>query len=267
MPSTRDLKPEQGFRIMALGAAGSGKTTAFVTLSGRKFAYIVDPNSLRSLQGSDIDYELFQPDVSTFNLRSLSASGRKDQATIRDSGSEAYIEWERHFESALESGLLLGYDWVMLDSISTFADMIMDRVLVLNNRAGQVPQQDDYSPVMVSLRNIVRRLCSLQRADGTFVNIYVTGHLEPNKDELTGRIFNTPLLIGKLRQKLPILFSDLLIFEADTTKEGKVSYSVATTPSKMNPGTRCSKRGLPPVLDVTIDWSRPLAEQGLGRFY
>lgn len=269
MANLKDVRPNDGFRIMALGGAGAGKTTAFSTLIGRKFIYVFDPNAIPSLAGSDIDFELFQPDIGSFALSSLKASGRSDKPTRKDQGSEAFLGFERHFEASIESGSLLQYDWVGLDSISTLADMIMDRVLTLNGRSGQHPQQDDYAPAMVSLRNIIRMFSSLQRPDGSFVNIYVTGHLELNKDELSGRVFTSPMLMGKLRQKLPILFTDLLIMEADTDSNKKVKFSSQTTPTKLNPMGRTSLRSsvAEPVWDLTIDWTKPREGQGLGKYF
>lgn len=266
MPNAKDANVVPGYKILAVGGAGSGKTTAFASLPGKKFIYIFDPNALASLQGFDIDYELFMPDVDTFALASLSKSGPKDKPTVAARPSETYLAWERFHENAIREGVLQTYDWVAFDSGTTFLDMVMDRILYMNGRAAQWPQQDDYGPQMTAFRNIMRQLTSMQKPDGSFVNVYLTGHLEPNKDEITGRVFNTPLMTGKLRQKIPILFSEMLTFESVSDSKG-AKYQVRTAPNTMNPSARCSLRNVKPVEDVTLDFTKPIEGQGLGRLY
>ena len=51
-------------RILAIGPAGSGKTTQLRTLPGKKLLFCFEDNALNSLQGDpDIDYQLYLPHV------------------------------------------------------------------------------------------------------------------------------------------------------------------------------------------------------------
>lgn len=266
MPNAKDAKPIAGKKILALGGAGSGKSTAFASLPGKKFIYLFDPNALSSIAGYDIEYEQFMPDVDTFALKPLANSKPGDQPRVARRASETYLNWEDFHEKALRDGFFSQFDWIGFDSATTFLDMAMDRVLTLNGRGGQWPQQDDYGPQMVAFRNIMRGLTSLQRPDGSFVNIYLTGHMDPLKDEVTGRVFNQPMLTGKLRKKIPILFTDLLVFESSSDNSG-AKYSIRTAPNSLNPDVRCSVKGLKVIEDVTIDWKKPIEGQGLGRIF
>ena len=61
-------------RILAIGPAGSGKSTQLKTLPGKKLLFCFEDNALNSLQGdADIDYQLYLPDVVEIAARSLSS--------------------------------------------------------------------------------------------------------------------------------------------------------------------------------------------------
>ena len=258
MPNAKDAQVGKQHLFLILGTTGSGKTTQFLTLPGRKFMYLFDPNALNSIAGQDVDYEQFLPDRLNIAVSSLKKGvGDKPQRPV---SNQAYVQWERDFEKRLADGFFNDYDCIALDSCTTLLDMIMDRVLTINGRPGQWPNQDDYGPQMNTFTNIMRTVTSLGKT------VYVTGHIEPRKDEVTGRLFNTPLLTGRLKSKLPLLFSDIFIAEASSDREGRVKYTMQTVPDRMNPLARCSLPGLAPWQDVTLDMNKPLVGQGLGAF-
>jgi len=258
MPNAKDLKTSNKHLFFILGPTGSGKTTQFLTLPGRKFMYLFDPNAVNSIAGHDVDFEQFLPDRLNLAVSSLK-KGLGDRPS-RAVTNNAYIEWERDFEKRLSEGFFNTYDAIAFDSCTTLLDMIMDRVLTINGRPGQWPNQDDYGPQMNTFTNIVRTATSLGKT------VWFTGHVEPRKDEITGRLFNSPLLTGRLKSKLPLLFSDIYIAEATSDREGRVKYTLQTVPDKMNPLARCSLRGLAPWQDVTLNMNKPLEGQGLGKF-
>lgn len=255
MPNAEKISSPKSFLVLALGYTGSGKTTNFLTLPGKKFAYLFDPNAIRTLRGNDVDYEEFLPDISGFAVKSLS-KGKGDKPTGA-AGSTIYTKWEEHFEKALASGFFDSYDAIMFDSATTFLDIIMDRVLTINGRAGQWPQLDDYGPQMNAFTQVVRAATAIGKT------LYFTGHVETSQDELTSRIYQTPVLTGKLKAKIPLLFSEILFFEAVSDSKGKVNYTVQTKPDRMMPLIRTSMRGLEYKEDITIDFTKPLEGQGL----
>lgn len=259
MPNASQVHIEvRPHRILALGDAGGGKTTQIITLPKPVFVYLFDPNGLNSIQGQDVDYEEFLPEslpMSAFSLDKDKKAGKSHSAK-----AESYNRWERDFDDRVRSGFFNSYKTICLDSCTTLLDLIMDQILTINGRYGQFPQQDDYGPQMVTFMNIMRTLSSW--GDKT---IYVTGHLKTDKDEALGRILRLPLVTGQLREKLPLLFSDVLVFYAETDPTSKVAkYLVQTTPDKMTPRIRTSIKGLEPVEDVTLDWSKPMDNQGIG---
>lgn len=241
-------------RILALGDTGSGKTSQFLTIPGKKFAYLFDPNALLSLQGHDVEYEEFFPDRLNMSAQSLTKDKGDKNSNHR---SDAYGRWEKDFNARLDGGFFDDVDAIAMDSATTFLDLIMDRVLTINGRYGSVPQQDDYGPQMLAFTNVCRQLTALGKT------IYFTGHMETKQDDLTKRIFNRPMLTGKLRVKIPLLFTSVFLFDA-LESQGKIKHRIQTAPDRLNSTVRTSIKGLDAFEDVTIDWSKKPEGQGLG---
>jgi len=254
MPNARDAK-QTAHRILVLGDTGSGKTSQLLTLPGKKFAFLFDANAVLSLRGYDVDYEEYLPDQLNLSVSSLS-KGKGDKLTNHQ--SDLYVQWERSFNEKMADGFFDQYDVIALDSATTFLDLIMDRVLTINGRAGQWPQQDDYGPQMISFTNVCRALTAMGKM------VYVTGHLEVKQEELTKRIFRRPMMTGRLTTKIPLLFSDVLIAEAENTGQGATNFKLQTVPDRITTCVRTAVKGLEPFEDVTIDWSKDPIGQGLG---
>lgn len=258
MPNAANTSiPFKPHRILALGDAGGGKTTQIITLPRPCFVYFFDPNGLNSIQGQDVDYEEWLPETLPLSVFSLKKDGKKDPTKVP--GSSVYQKWEQDFEQKAAGGFFDRFNSVCIDSCTTLLDCIMDRILVINGRAGQFPQQDDYGPQMVTFMNIMRSLTAMGKT------VYVTGHLKTDKDEVLGRIIRLPLVTGQLREKLPLLFSDVVVCYAETDPTTKkAAYLLQTTPDKMTPRIRTSVRGIDPIETITIDWNKDPTNQGIG---
>lgn len=265
MSNAKDYTEHTARKFLALGETGSGKTSGFLTLPGRKFAYLFDPNAIETLRGFDVEYEEFLPDDLSLKLTSLSKDTQKkmpaDQRPHKEAGAELYWRWEKDFEERMASGFFNNIDAIMFDSFTTLSDMVMDGVLALNGRPGQWPNQDDYGPQMLTLTNIMRTLVSLGKT------VYCTGHIETVKDEVLGSIVTQPMMTGRLRKKLPLLFSEILVFSAQTDMKGETSFMVQTRPDRRTAAVRCTLRNTKLHEDVTIDWAHDPVGQGLGKLY
>lgn len=257
MPNAKDITGIMQHKFLLLGNTGTGKTSQMLTLPGRKFVYIFDPNALMTLRGHDITYEAFMPTGVSLDVKSLKA-GVKGDSIMGNVSSNVYTAWERDFADKKKSGFFDDFDMIALDSCTTLLDLIMDRVLTINGRAGTFPQQDDWGPQMVAFTNIMRELSGIGKM------IYLTGHLKTDKDELTQRIFRAPMFTGQLREKIPLLFSDIFETEVLVDKEGKATYHIKTVPDRYGTPIRTAIKGLEPLENVTIDWSQPPEGQGIG---
>jgi hypothetical protein len=73
------------------------------------------------------------------------------------------------------------------------------------------------------------------------------------------------MMTGRLRSKIPLLFSDIFVAEAEGDTKGKTVYKIQTSKTRLDTAVRTSIRGLEAFEDVTIDWNKPLESQGLGK--
>lgn len=247
MPNARDAKwSVSHLTFMFVGSPGSGKSTLFWTVPGKGFIYVFDPNALASLEGLDVDYEIFSPDLLDINAHPL-ASKTRDGKVIRPDKfvkapePTAYTRWEQHFDAHMDTGFFNQYDWVGLDSFTTFSDAVMDRVTWLNGRFGKQPEQDDYGAQMMTIQNVARTITSRSKM------WFATAHEEVKQDEKTKVIRADPWLTGKLKIRLPLLFSNIYRCVSD-----RGQYFIQTTPDNMHKYMRSSIKGLPEEMDVTI---------------
>jgi len=258
MQNARDYA-RRSEKFLLIGPTGSGKTSQFMTIPGKKFMYIFDPNALNTIRGQDIDYEIFTPDILNMNVNTLKAS-LKDKHGTPDEPTN-YIRWEKDFEDKIRSGFFDQYTALGFDSLTTFADIVMDRVQYLNGRLGKQPEQADWGAQMSTISNVIRTATSLS------LIFFATAHEELKQDEFTKRVVSQVVLTGKLRIKLPLLFSEIYHTEAEppsADSNGKTRYWLQTVTDKQRTLARCTL-GLKPREDVTIgNWKHP-EQYGLGK--
>lgn len=261
MPNAKILDIHSGGKpkFLLVGSTGGGKTAQIVTLPGRTFAYLFDPSALSTLRGFDIEYETFFPEKVNISAQSLTkGKGDKPVSGAKDDASTVYREWEEDFETKLASNYFDAYDNIAFDSFTTFSDIVMDRILAINGRPGHFPQQDDWTAQMASITNVVRTLVGMNKL------LLFTAHDEFKQDEVSKRMQNTLVLTGRLKIKLPLLFSEIWHMDSNSTAE-KVSYVAQTRADRLNPTIRCTIRDMDMYPDMTIkDWKRP-QDYGLGK--
>lgn len=244
--NARDIEAGKApLRFLVSGFGGSGKTTLFGTLPGRKFLYAFDPNALASIEGMDIDYEVFNAELTDLDISIKTLKADKHDSTTRRVEPKTYRDWEAHFEAAHASGFFNQYDWVGFDSFTVFQYIVMDRIMYLNGRLGKQPEQADYAAQVNAITNIFRVLSSLP--GGT----YCVGHTQVRQADLTKKISNELVMTGQLKTRIPLLFNNVLIALADVDDKGPF-YQLQTVPDRDNPVVRTSLRGLAPFEDVTI---------------
>jgi AAA domain len=252
MPNAREPHREVSMKILALGLTGAGKTTQFLTLPGRKFIYIFDPNAILTLQGFDVDYEEFLPDNINLDVKSLSKD-KKPIPVMKGYSADVYSKWELDFEGKMRSGFFNDYDWLGFDSFTTLSSMVMDSILKINGRPDSWPGQDDYGPQMLTLTNIFRQTTSLG------IGVYATAHIESRQDKVTKKVSTQPMMTGRLANSLPLLFSEIFLLE--------VHDGVRTAQTQQDNDfktVRTSMRGLDIYENVDIDFSKEPVGQGIG---
>lgn len=254
MPHASAMEKPARNNFLLYGDIGSGKTTAFRTIPGRKFLYMFDPAGLSSIKGTDdIFYEAFMPENISMSVSTL--KGIKDNQAPRYEANDVYSKWENDFERRLKAnwfadptveidGVKGGFDAVGFDSITTLNDLLMDRILEINGRSGKQPEISDYGVAANALARIIRN------ANGQGCFVFFTGHENAAQDKLMKTVKIQLMVAGQLKQKLPILFSDIYHCHAEQVN-GAVKYYADTVPSDMYPTARCSME-LPVTVELTI---------------
>lgn len=271
MPYIKDTKMKTNPKILAYGKAGSGKTSLFRTLPGRKFLYMFDPAGLNSLSAEDdIYFEEFLIDTVPMSVNTL--KGMKDSSSPAYQNMETYVRWENDFQMRLDKGWFTnkdveidgvkgGFDVIGFDSLTTLTDIVMDRILQLNQRAGKNPELGDYGILTNTLARIVRN------AAATDCMVFLTAHEVAQQDKLMRSISNEIMVPGQLKVKLPLLFSEIYHCTSEIDAKGNPLYKVTTVAEDLFPLARCStwirEAGLGLIHDVTIK-SKDATQHGLG---
>ena len=256
MPNAKDFTGENE-NILALGTPGGGKTSLFTTIPGKKFLYILDPNSLQTIKGQDIDYETFLPEEIDISAVTLKKDVRDEPWQVPS--VQTYLKFEEHFEESLHDGSFDSYDTIGIDGMTSLQDIVMDRIQKLNGRFGKHPEYADNTATMSTVRKVIRTAASLGK------RVFITAHTDMRRDDTTSMLYNQMVLIGKLRNQIPMVFSEIWLCSGEEDKDGNIRYSVRTKPDKYNPYLRSAMQGIDTVEDVTIeDWGDP-TKYGVGK--
>lgn len=270
MPNAADLTNDPNLRrekILLVGSGGSGKTTQFLTLPGKKYMSIFDPAALEAIRGFDVDYDYWVEADYAIAARSLSKNLAPDKTTVkRPAAAELYQKWQQDFEEKMNSGFFAEYDWFCLDSLTTFGDSIMDRVLKINNRFGSQPQQDDWSAAINVMRQALKTFCALP------CGILITGHLHMREEKGSNEMLNQIILPGQLRDSAPLLFGNVLLAEVAVKKDGTYQHLIRTRRNRDTRFIRTSLKNpdgspVPTEIDVTIDFQKPVIGQGIAKLF
>ncbi|KKK84684.1 hypothetical protein LCGC14_2780850 [marine sediment metagenome] len=243
---------------LSVGTTGAGKTTLFTTIPGRKFLYVFDPNSPNTIRGQDIEYETFFPDGLPLTVMPL-AETSQDKTFNPALEPRVYPEWEADFEYRLESGFFDDFDVIGFDSITTFSDLVMDRILYMNKRPGRWPTEGDWTGAIATMKNVFRRITAIEEKI-----LYCAGHVEQVKDRKTGAINWQLAMSAHLRVLIPLLFTEVWLCACEKDETGYF-YTAQTKPDRDHPFLRSTLRGILPYEDVTLkDFNHP-EEDGMGR--
>lgn len=233
--------------IFLLGRTGSGKTAQILTLPGRKFVYIWEPNALETLRGyPDVDYVEFIPPAEEleFRLKGFNKdtlSDRKGQVIE----PKIYETWREDYAERRKEGFFSQYDWLCLDSFTFMTASMLERQMYLNKRTGEPPDKGDYRVVGDALRRII---LSWQ---ATGCNIFLTGHISEYQDEKTKIITVQANLPGQARTLIPLGCTN--IWQAEHNGEVSKNFVIRTKPdSRGLRELRSTVPNLKEFEDVTI---------------
>ena len=193
------------FHALVYGDSGTGKTYSLRTLPKPVFVFCADPDGMVTLRGFDgIDFVYLT---------------ESPQMTAVSKLEEALETFERDLRGRYAS--------VAFDSLTSFGDILMNHCIRLTGKdpldmfpsrykkgEGVLlgPSQQDYGNEMTLIQRFVSKVLTWP------INVVFTAHAEIVKDQITGKVIGGPMLTGKLRNKLPNLFTEVYLTKREGTR-------------------------------------------------
>lgn len=202
----RTQSQEKNFNALIYGDTGTGKTYGLRTARKPVLVHSFDPGGSRSIA------DLVETGEVIVDAR----------WELEDAKSPtAYKAWETEFDRLRKLGIFDTVGTFVIDSITTWSEAMMNYILKKNGRAGETPQLQDYLVQMLTIRDVIKV------ATGLPCDFIAIGHINMDKDEVTGKMTSSPLVTGKLSSRLPLLFDEVYVTEAKEKAQG-IEYTYLT---------------------------------------
>lgn len=204
---TYENDPKLGtFNALICGEVGTGKTHIFKTCRKPVLIHMFDPGGEKTLKdeidNGEVLVEKFAPD-DPFK-------------------PWAFVQWVQRIRAEMRDGLFDHVGTFGLDSSTMWAESILNYFVAKRGAGGKTPDgKQDYMPQKTEIRNWLSTLLGLP------CDVIVTGHLEPNKDEVSGKTTYRYATTGKGTFLIPALFDEVYVALAEDTAKG-VNYKLQT---------------------------------------
>lgn len=221
-------KGRRKFAALIYGPKGSGKTSLLATARLPVFIDSFDPGGTSVLRD-----EIEKGDI-------IADTTWEEEDPKNPT---AWQKWDRAFREKAKDKFFDNFATYSPDSFTLMSAAAMNEVLRSKGRAGGIPQtgsgnENDYVHQMIKLENALALMFSLP------CDLILTCHPEADKDEVTGRIFIGPMITGKAKIRIPLLFDEMYYAKAEATKDG-VTYSLLTRlTGQFQASSRLSRKGL-----------------------
>jgi hypothetical protein len=127
----------------------------------------------------------------------------------------AFTLWNDVFKQRLRDDFFSNLGTYMLDSSTSWSEAIMNSILKKAGIAGEPPRwAHDYDPQKIIIRNHLNVLLNLP------CDFILTGHLEADKDEATGKIRMRYMIVGKGTVLFPLKFDEIYVMDPKETSKG-----------------------------------------------
>ena len=212
------------FNGIVYGYMGTGKTTLLGTARKPVLIHSFDPGGEKSLVDK----------IETGEVMVDSTYQAEDAKK-----PTAYRSWEKEFDRLRhKDGFFESIGTYAIDSVTTWSEALMNSILKAGGRAGSIPQMQDYLVQINTLRDAIKLVTSLP------CDVILTGHVDSEKDEVTGRVTTGVMITGKLKEKLPLLKDEVYMTMSKETSKG-VEYSLLTRNTGLYKArTRMGRNGL-----------------------
>lgn len=192
------VRPDEHIRFLVYGPSGSGKTFSLRTARKPLFVDSFDPG------GAVVLADLIE----------------KGEAVVRTQWENedakhpsVFQAWDAALDRLEKEQVMENFGTYCLDSATTWGQACLNFVMSKAGRAGGTPQQNDWYPQMVLMEAAVRRIFRFP------CDIVFICHNDTQKDEIIGKVTRSPMLTGKSKTRIPLLFSE--VYYSDTKRSSK----------------------------------------------
>lgn len=198
---------KDSFNALLYGDFGTGKSSMAGTAVMPVLVHSFDPGGTK-----------------TRSLQPLIESGNiliDDRFEVdRWADPHAFRDWEREILDLKQRKFFEHCGTYFLDSGTKWADSMMYEIVKKGkdkdgkSRQGGVPQLQDYLVQQMTAVDWLGELMSLP------CDVIVTGHIGIDKDEVTGAMYTSLLMAGKLTYKVPLVFDEKYITKVTQGSKG-----------------------------------------------
>lgn len=192
-------RPDTYLRFLVYGASGTGKTFSLRTARKPIFVDSFDPG------GSVVLADL---------VLKGEAVVRTEFETEDPKRPTAFAKWDASLDPIEKDGLMKNFGTYVLDSATTWGQACLNLVMQKAGRAGGTPQQNDWYPQMVLMEAAVRRIFKFP-CDVIFIC-----HEDTMKDGIIDKLYRSPMLTGKAKTRIPLLFSEVYYSHTKRSSKG-----------------------------------------------
>lgn len=274
--------PRPSSSILSVGEPGSGKTTQALTLP-KPLLFIAWEAKTREaippgmLADGSVQIEEFILEDYELSMRQDTAGASKPPERLRAAFdlTERYKSWHRAQSAAERTKPGTGWSrWasIVLDTYSTMENVLMAGVIEARGHAMPLlsgkADVNDTVPVQAVARNTLSYLIALA-AHYRFIFV-CNAHQRPlreTKGEDQGRVLEwEPKAYGAMRTDMRGMFTNTWFLADESTMQSrKFVLQTRAGGAPLRKAFTANSVGQPPYkIDVTLDWKKPLEDQGIG---
>ncbi len=200
-----EVQKNSNIKLLLIGQSGAGKTIGACTFPGKIKIFDFDGKVTSAAQFYSKDKEkLDSIDFSAYSKMPVKGdlkSGRKPRMTAFLSDVQELFDFQN-------SKKQLPFDTLIVDSISTLADSLLEDYREVSQTAVKRPNKDqnsmsDYGLLATHFKQIMCGILALE------CNVIFIGHSSLVKDESSGVITNEIMFPGQMASKLGIYFEEV----------------------------------------------------------
>lgn len=198
---------QNSFNLLLVGESGTGKS--YILRTARQPVHIdsFDPGGTKCLRDE-------------ISMGSIIADTRWENDDPFN--PTVWRDWVRETQARMKMDYYSALGTYVIDSGTKWADAVMNQVLKAAGIPGETPRfTKDYSPQKTQILNWIKYLL---RVPCDFI---MTGHLEANKDDVTGAITYRLMTTGKAVMLIPIEFDEIWVTHTKSRAAG-LEYQIIT---------------------------------------